>query len=159
MELKRAFLETWVSENIERTSDTEKITTSNELWATFLKDSVPSLEPQRDARGMVTSWNPQVFHNHHYWSLLVKRNLVSCHRMASSWKECKLTLQRKRHMHLVLELAHSGLRHNLSYIFLVFLLQTLICNTLPTDLWSKPEQCQSFPFQCSTKILFLLGPI
>lgn len=35
-------------ENIERTSDTEKIKTGNELWTTF-KDSVPSLQPQRDA--------------------------------------------------------------------------------------------------------------
>ena len=48
MELMRAFLETWVSENIERTSDTEKFTTGNELWATF-KDSVPSMQLQRDA--------------------------------------------------------------------------------------------------------------
>ena len=37
-----------MSENIERTSDTEKITTGNELWATF-KDRVPSLQPQREA--------------------------------------------------------------------------------------------------------------
>ena len=48
MELTRTFLEKWVSENIERTSDTEKITTGNELWATF-KDKVPSLQPQREA--------------------------------------------------------------------------------------------------------------
>ena len=37
-----------MSENIERTSDTEKITTGNELWATF-KNRVPSLQPQREA--------------------------------------------------------------------------------------------------------------
>ena len=37
-----------MSENIERTSDTEKITACNELWATF-KDRVPSLQPQREA--------------------------------------------------------------------------------------------------------------
>ena len=48
MELTQAFLETWVSENIERTSDTETFTTGNELWATF-KDSFPSLQSQRDA--------------------------------------------------------------------------------------------------------------
>lgn len=47
MELTRAFLETWVSENIERTTDIERIVTGNELWETF-KDSVPSLQPQRD---------------------------------------------------------------------------------------------------------------
>ena len=37
-----------MSENIKRTSDTEKITAGNELWATF-KDRVPSLQPQREA--------------------------------------------------------------------------------------------------------------
>lgn len=35
-----------MSENIERTSDTENA--GNELWATF-KDRVPSLQPQREA--------------------------------------------------------------------------------------------------------------
>lgn len=47
MELTRAFLETWVSENTERTPDIERIVTGNELWDSF-KDSVPSVKPQRD---------------------------------------------------------------------------------------------------------------
>ena len=47
MELTHAFLETWVSENIERTPDIERVVTGNELWESF-KDSVPSLKPQRD---------------------------------------------------------------------------------------------------------------
>ena len=47
MELTRTFLETWVSENTERTPDIERIVTGNELWDSF-KDSVPSVKPQRD---------------------------------------------------------------------------------------------------------------
>lgn len=47
MELTRSFLESWVSDNTERTSDREYITTGNELWAEFQNYPAPSLQPQR----------------------------------------------------------------------------------------------------------------